>query len=203
MIVAIGNSHAHVFTGGHPACESYAEQNFVSISIGPIIAYNFKQHHLSKVERIVKSLLDNTLVILVVGEVDCRWHIPKQAELQKRSIEDVTNEVVDRYFEGVLDTKKIHDKVACFGVHPTTLGGHSDNPDQPVYGNWQTRNATCVAFNKRLQNLCEKNGVGFITIYDKLVDEENKTREEFYMDYCHLNHKLVIDMINEALGVKS
>ena len=112
MIYAIGNSHAHFFTNSHPADTEgrFKNEYFTSYSLGPTIAYNFYEHHLQKIIELIQSnkinILPSDHILLVVGEVDCRWHLPKQAEEQKRNVQDIVNECIDRFFKTHLFLKQ-------------------------------------------------------------------------------------------------
>jgi hypothetical protein len=111
-IFAIGNSHCHFFSGSHPGDTSgkKANQHFVSYSLGPVIAYNFYEHHLPKIYSLIEQkkiqIRAKDFIMLVVGEVDCRWHLPKQAADKGVSIEGLVKECVTRFFRAVLELNK-------------------------------------------------------------------------------------------------
>lgn len=211
MIHCIGNSHVWLFNGEpdskfptHDQSSPYFRVHW----LGPTIAYNFFEHHLSKAIECLKDVPNTDKVMFILGEVDCRWHLPYQADKQKRSIEDVTVECVDRFFPCLLEIRKLGHEVIGWATHPTTTHGHMDPPGTdtigPVFGDVQLRNAACVAWNTRLAELCKKENIPFLSIYHYLVDENNITKTEYLRDYCHLNNDKCLPFVlaeMDALGI--
>jgi hypothetical protein len=203
MIYCIGNSHACVFRGKNeifqcwPQKQDDAALHFKTCTIGPTIASNFYKHHLNRVRAILKesSIKDTDFVMLVVGEVDCRWHIPKQAELQQRDPKDVCIECVDRFFRCYDILKNDGYNLLGWAVHPSTNDGHNDDLSCPVYGDVLYRNIITRVFNNRLRELCEINEIKFIDISENFFDELGKTRMEFFLDYCHLDANKVMPIV--------
>ena len=176
MLIAIGNSHVHFFTGGHPgsAFSSHPTKQIISYSIGPTIAYNFFEHHLPHcIQKLNNHPPSKEIFIVpVVGEVDCRWHIPKQAELQNRDVLDVASECIERLFRCHLHLKEMGYNVVGWGGHPSTTNGHNDNPSCPVYGSCLIRNGISKFWNDKMKALCSTNGVQFISIFEHLITKE-------------------------------
>lgn len=192
-IFCIGNSHANFFTGAHPATMGESRRNgFVSYCLGPTIAYHFYDHHLPKVmEYLEVSDIDknNDCVMLVVGEVDCRWHLPKQAELQNRSVFEVTEECLERYWRCITDLVYRGYNVIGWGGHPSTNEGHSDDPGSPVYGDVYTRNLIGMYWDGYMRGACSVDDTPFLSIFQDLLNSDYTTKMEYYMDYCHLNER--------------
>jgi hypothetical protein len=185
MIHAIGNSHANMFNNW---------PNFWVHWIGPTIAYNFYEHHLPHVIEYLEGkrgdkgpVPKGDTVMFVVGEVDCRWHLPKQAALQNRSIEDLTKECVSRYFRSLKHVQDMGYNIIAWGAHPSTTGPHNDDPQNPVYGDCITRNKIAVQYNRWLKELSESNNMKYVSIFDYLIDENLVTKMEYFIDYCHLD----------------
>ena len=206
MIYAFGNSHSHVFTNSSPGTFGVGELNnnyFKSISLGPTIAYNFYEHHYGNMLNWIKTLninKDTDYIMLIVGEVDCRVHLPKQIELQNIPIEDVVKECVDRFFRVYLDLMTKGYRVLGWGGHPSTISGPSDNPSEPIVGDCLFRNKISVFWNEYLQSLCTKHNIPYISIIEDLINKDGKTKMEYFMDYCHLNHKTVNQLIKEKFN---
>jgi hypothetical protein len=193
MIYTFGNSHAHLFTGSNPGTSGFGEikdDNFTSFSLGPVIAYNFSESHYPKVLDVLDNLKINKktdFIMLIVGEVDCRWHLPLQASIQNRTIESVVDECVDRLFLSYLNLVEIGYKVIGWGGHPSTTSGHNDDMNQPVFGDCINRNRISRYWNNSLKSKCEKHNIEYISIIDDLIDDNGLTKMEYFMDYCHLN----------------
>lgn len=201
MIYCIGNSHANVFTDTHPATQNKIfKSGFVSCSIGPVIAYNFSENHLYKVLNILESSDFNKksdYVMLIVGEVDCRWHLPKKSNDNNIDYYDVVKECIDRFFNNYLHLKKQGYNIIGWGGHPSTTMGHDDNPDQPVFGNCLTRNYISRTWDKLLKDKCELNNIPYISIMENLIDNNGFTKMEYFMDYCHLDYSKVKSILFE------
>jgi hypothetical protein len=204
MIYAIGNSHAHFFTNSHPADTEgrFKNEYFTSYSLGPTIAYNFYEHHLQKIIELIQSnkinIFPSDHILLVVGEVDCRWHLPKQAEEQKRNVQDIVNECIDRFFKTHLFLKQNGYNVISWGGHPSTIAGHNDDLSSPVYGDCLYRNKISKEWDSYLKYVSLINSIPNISIIHDLIDENGLTKMEYFIDYCHLNHsKLFSNVFNK------
>lgn len=190
MIHCIGNSHAHYFTQSHPASIECDKKNnlFNSYSVGPIIAYNFYEHHLPKVCNVLDNInyKDGDYIMFIVGEVDCRWHLPKMINDKNLDIENTIYECVNRYFRSIVKIKNNGYNIIVFGVHPSTNEKHSDNESEPIFGDVIYRNKISKIFNSKLKELSIKENVLYVDIFDFLKDGEF-TKMEYFKDYCHLN----------------
>lgn len=207
MIYCIGNSHANFFTGAHPATNTKVTNGlFTSYNIGPTIAYNFYEHHFPKVrEFLAQESIDKSenSVMLVVGEVDCRWHIPRQADLQGRDVLEVTRECVKRFFQCLLHLMLDGYNVIGWGGHPSTTDGHSDNPNSPVFGDYLTRNRVSMEWSRYLGSLCDAADIKFVSIVEDLINEDGLTRMDYFSDYCHLNANafpIMLHKLNDIHG---
>jgi len=202
MIHCIGNSHANFFTDTHPGTvDKWNTKGFFSsMSIGPVIAYNFIDNHLDKLIEAIDSignLKKSDKILLVVGEVDCRWHLPAQIHLQKRDMEDVVDECVERFFEVTKFLVASGLNPIGWGGHPTTTTEHDENPRQPIFGCCEDRNDISRRWNHKLEELCLNDNIPFVSIVDSLINEENLTKMEYYRDYCHLDSIKLLPEVTE------
>jgi len=208
MIYAIGNSHAHFFTGSHPGSSVGASKDFTSVSIGPVIAYNFVENHLRTVLEWLsddcmvtnfgtKFDLDRNKVLLVVGEVDCRWHIPFQAHQLNLDVIEVAKICINRFFRVHMFLRERGVKVIAWGGHPSTNSGHNPDPASPVYGDCLKRNRTSLFWSDYLAELSNYNGVPFVSICRDLIDSNGYTQMQYFEDYCHLNSAKLLKLVTE------
>lgn len=208
MIYVFGNSHANTFTKTVPGNIGLGNENstFKSFSLGPIIAFNFFEHHYPKVLRILQNenLGKDDYVLLAVGEVDCRWHLPYQANVQKLNIEEIVDQCVDRFFRAYIDLQKRGYNVIGWGSHPSTISEHNENPEQPVFGDCLSRNKIGLLWEKKLQKLCNIHDMKFLSIFHELIDENLLTKMEYFIDYCHLDpqkiENLLLKKTNEIIA---
>jgi hypothetical protein len=191
MIYTFGNSHAHFFTGTHPGTSGWGKKtkNFSSFSLGPVIAFNFFENHYQKLLDIIGSIKidSNDFLMITVGEVDCRWHLPYQSFLQKRDIGDIVFECLERFFRVYLDLKKRGYNVICWAGHPSTTSEHDENPNSPVFGTCLERNRTTLIWESRLKKLCQQHDIPLVSLVQDLIDENGLTNMDYFIDYCHLD----------------
>lgn len=205
MIYVFGNSHASIFSNA-PPCGNKVARTKIGLSppnpdhptlscvfLGPVTAYNLyeNEQYVPKISKILKDInADKTkdIIGLNMGEIDCRVHIPKRILLggDQHSLVD---ECVRRYFKKIEELMTEGWELLVFGTHPTTIEGHDENPEQPHYGDCKFRNDICVEFNTILKELCDANELKFANVYHHLVDENNLTRMEYFIDYCHLSYE--------------
>ena len=213
MIYCIGNSHANFFTGSPPGTSGTLTVDtagiFASFSLGPIISYNFTQHHFPRATHVISNIpnfsLEKDYIMFIVGEVDCRWHLPLQANQQQREVEDVVEECVDRFFESMVALKNKNYNVIGWGGHPSTTSGHDTTPHSPVYGDCLYRNKITRQWVKHLGDLCGAHNIPFVSLVHDLIDEDGLTKMEYFQDYCHLKTPPLLPMVIEKIkktGVK-
>lgn len=201
MIHCIGNSHINTFSNKSELdYKNITNDYFIGHWLGPVIAYNFFEHHMAKaMQEVIGIQKQNNYITLIVGEVDCRLHLPKQADIQRRPDDRVVKECIDRLMRCYDVFINSGYNVIVTGTHPTTVGPHNDDPDNPVWGNVQRRNQICVLWNNFLKQEADKRKILYIDIYKYLVDENNITKMEYFLDYCHLNSSKVFNFIIEEL----
>lgn len=214
MLYVFGNSHVVTFSGSPPCGNLGRKISEGKPQVNPqhptvcsnflgrgIIAYNFRTKHLPKVFDLLARLgvsKNTDRVLLYVGEVDCRYHIAKRV-LAGGDREALVDELATRFWGAVEDLAAAGWKVVVCGTHPTTTDGHDEHPDHPHWGDCALRNGVCVAWNKALKARCDAAGVPFVSIYDRLVDEGNITKMEYFVDYCHLSYDKCFPFFVEEL----
>jgi len=200
MIYVFGNSHAHFFTDSTPSRSGEGEnrnEHFCSFSLGPVIAYNFIEHHFPTMINLINQLpiTPEDKVLIAVGEVDCRWHLPKQASLQNRSVEEVVKDCINRFFRAHLILQENGYDVIGWGGHPSTTEGHSDVEHSPIFGDCLSRNKISLLWNDYLQQKCDENNIKFVSIIRDLINVDGMTKMEYYKDYCHLDSKKLLPSV--------
>lgn len=197
MIHCFGNSHINTFS--NKSYLSYESNDIFKLyHLGPTIAYNFYNNHYNKVLSLLPQICKNEYVSLILGEVDCRLHIPKQADIQNRTDEDVVKEVVDRMFLCYDDIIKNGYCPIVFSTHPTTKTIDLENADY-IYGDMYRRNNICVLWNNYCEYMCNLKNIPFVSFYSLLVNDKNETFMEYFLDYCHINSSLIYTEILKPL----
>lgn len=208
MIYALGNSHAHFFSDSHPGLVGFGNHEmynygtkkseyFISYSANfhnsnpqyrHVLAHKFiERHYPSIISAILQAnITENDYVMLIVGEIDCRWHLPKKVIIQNRTPEDVVQECIDEFFPAFLDLQESGYNVVGWGGHPSTTRGHSDDPDNPIYGDCLFRNKISLLWNDLLYNRCQEHGMKFVSIIRDLINDDGLTKMEYFLDDYHL-----------------
>ena len=200
----IGNSHVSLFSGSYDLFQKDQIDIFKTYHLGPTIAYNFYEHHFFKVLEIIKNSdinKEEDYICLVVGEVDCRWHLPLQANIQNKNINDIVIECVNRFFRCHLELQRMGYKIISWGGHPSTTSGHCDNLNCPVFGECLYRNKIGNIFKNYLKEISDSNNIKFVSIYDYLLNDDGTTNMSFFRenDYCHLNPNKCLEHVYSEL----
>lgn len=202
MIYVFGNSHAQFFTNSTPSRSGEGEnrsEHFRSFSLGPVIAYNFFEHHYPTMIQIMNDLpiTEKDYVMIAVGEVDCRWHLLAQADKQSRDVIELTHECIDRFFRAHLHLKENGYNVIAWGGHPSTKNTFGNVPEDPVWGDCLTRNRVSLAWNDYLEKKSKEADIPFVSIIRDLINVDGITKMEYYIDYCHLDPKKLLPSVTE------
>ena len=214
-----GNSHAATVPGAHPCGKCLPKQKqypdgrgytdvhpglpFRSWFLGPITAFNFYENHYKAVKWYIgkhKDKLNNdTMYVFVVGEIDCRVHLPKQVVYKNRSVEDVTQECLERFFRIMLDMKKDGRKVAMLGAQPALSNAKlqelvkKDEWNIWFAGDEPLRYQICQSWENIARSLCKQHDMPYISIYEKLIDKTGAANYDLLNgDALHINHHKTI-----------
>ena len=203
VIYCIGDSHVSFFSGTDkiqplwPEASNDILSQFKTFRIGPVLAYNLCENDTKTKGReklfdvIATAVPPEATILLCFGEVDCRAHLLKQAEVQKRDINDTVRECVDRYFLCIKEVLALGHELLIWNVIPSTRHVKITNEEFPVYGTCAERNRVTKIFNECAQRLCKQTGCSFISIYDQLVDNQGSTQMEYFKDSIHLSQKVM------------
>ena len=200
-IHVFGNSHVWIFNGDeeHFPPRKQVLPHFLTYHLGPTTAWSWTEKYLPQVQQLIRKhrIPKSSKIMFVVGEVDCRWHLPFQAKNHGRDVEDVVRECMDRYFESFKKMTAQGFEMYAWGTHPTTTAGHCDDPQGPIFGTVQERNRISVIWNQMLKDKCKANGIKYVSIYRHMVDENNITKMEYMRDYCHMANNCIPLILKE------
>ena len=170
-------------------------QNFKIFHLGAVLAYNLNRYNSKTLGREkIEFLLNNNLIppkeniLCAFGEIDMRVHSIKQARMQNVSFQNVVDSILANYLEFLIPLTK-RNNVYVWGAVPTQKDNSPINPEYPYFGTEIERNLATKYFNERLNEHCNKSGIKFLSIFDKLIDENYRTRSEFIADGCHLSQR--------------
>ena len=209
-IHCIGDSHCYFFYGSDEYNESMIG-SFDSLlpyfkihHVGAALAYNLCESGTTTGGReIILDLLEKEIpvgsrIMLCFGEINCRYHIPKQASQQNKDVKIIIEECVERYFSFIKEIKTRGYEVLVWGAIPSTLDSTKNDPFYPRWGTCEERNSVTRYFNEKLRSLLSGESIKFISIFDQLVGVGNVTKDEYYLkDKIHLSQKTMPAAIKE------
>lgn len=223
-IEVFGNSHAATLPGAPPCGNQVSKQRhrpygrgytdqhlqypFRAWFLGPVLAYNFYEHHLAKVYSFIEEFPQvfkekDVTILMIFGEIDCRVHLPKYVT-QERTVANVVEECVSRYHRSILDLKSKGFNVAVAGAQPS-LSDESILKRMPeeerrynISGTTEIRNQVCKHWDLFHGHLCAQHDIPFVSIYKDLVDSKGATKEDLFSDYIHLSHDKTVQYWLEA-----
>jgi predicted SAM-dependent methyltransferase len=209
VIHCIGDSHSCFFYGQDKQVEFRCDgliPCFKVYPIGPSLAYNLCVNGSTTGGREqVLALLDNKIppqsrLLLCFGEIDCRHHILKQAEKHKTDIKIVVEDCVKRYFDFVKEIKAKGYEVLVWGVLPSAPDFGGAIQSRPQFGTCAERNVLTRYFNTTLKKLLDSESIIFVSVFERLVDENNNTKDQYFMDQNHLSQMIMPTVIKEMRG---
>ena len=205
LIYCLGDSHVNFFSGNNILQPEWPKAHidrvpiFRTYKLGAHLAYGLTRndsHSRKKLFTVLKKIPKGSNIILCYGEIDCRVHLIRQSEEQKRSLEAVVNECVDKYF---LVVKKIYDmgyKVIVFHLIPSTAL-NIIREGFPTYGSPIERNKVTIIFNRRLAYWAKKYNFSQVSLFDQLLLPSGSTNMKYYADPIHLSTSALPMMLSE------
>ena len=158
----IGDSHACFFSGTESVADPWPQRPHDRIDVfrtywlGPALAYHLPD--LGTTTRAREKLLTilafgpvepRGLVMLSFGEIDCRFHLLRQAALQGRDVEAVVAECVERYLGVVREIRGYGFRPMVWNVVPSgrPVTREEENEEFPHWGSAGERNEATRLFN--------------------------------------------------------
>ena len=127
-------------------------------------------------------------VMLSFGEIDIRKHVIRRAIQGNLSIEDTVRIIADHYIRFVdLLRHRFSVPVFLWGPVASAADFGAWNPGAPNCGSEVERNVATRTFHSLMRAHCrQREGVHFISILDKLMTLDLRTKVQFLDDGCHL-----------------
>jgi hypothetical protein len=195
VILATGDSHSLFWRGRDTikACDSLLDGVLVA-HLGASTAYGIARADSPRAVRLTNLLHRRGksigMIITCFGEIDCRTHVVKQAELQGRPIETIADELAARYLNFVTRLADRYEiPVAIWGPPPSTPPEHHHHDDRyPTHGTVVERNRAIGRFTSELErNMENRRNIAFFTAFGDLIDENGVTKPNALFDGCHLS----------------
>ena len=197
QIHVIGDSHVSLFSGKDEVVPEYPTPHkddvrlFKTYRLGAYLAYsvgNAEHPVREKLETLLKSLPKKPKVLLCFGEIDCRAHVVKQAQLQGKSIQETAYYIADIYLTGIEAIRLLCGVLGVWGATPQAPAEQSSNRF-PTVGTMQERNKATFYFNQALEQGCSEREIFFASVWSPIVDENFVSNPDYFMDSAHLNQR--------------
>jgi hypothetical protein len=198
-IHCIGDSHTSFFTGRneiqaeYPAIVKSIVSKIFTYRLGAPLAYtlcekNTKYRSNEKLFEILGTLNpQEDAILLCFGEIDCRAHLIKQAQIRDIGIGEIIEECVRRYLEVILKIKALGFNVGVWNAIPTAMGFEDETLEYPYFGTYLERNKTAFGFNEKLKEYAAIHGFQYYGVFDKIINSNWETDDKYYFDKIHLN----------------
>lgn len=195
LIYCLGDSHVNFFSGNNIMQNDWPMRHvdrvpiFRTYKLGAHLAYGLaKKNSLSKKKlfKVLTTIPKDSNIILCYGEIDCRVHLIRQSEIQKRNLTAVVNECVDRYFSVIKEIRDMGYKIIVYHLIPSTAF-NIIRPGFPTYGSPMQRNKATTIFNKRLAYWAKKYHFPQISLFNQLLLPSGSTNMKYYSDPIHLS----------------
>jgi hypothetical protein len=221
MIYCVGDSHIRLFTGnfeddGFSLISEFPNKfdlikNIKTFYLGAHLAYSFSNFNHPLFENLKSNFLPfvpiGSTIFFVFGEIDCRYHLIKQSELQNKSLEFIVSDCVSSYISGLKTISKLGYKIGTFSVHPHLYEEWLDfrvvDMDIPFehYGYYNERIKCLELFDLELNKKCKEQGFLFFSFFHKLLNIiQNEDYNDYYLNHNHLNQKAIPILLDTLKG---
>jgi hypothetical protein len=194
----VGDSHAAKFLWWyyeHPEGNEY-----VLHGLGGISAYSFASNDtvIARDAREVFSQIhttDKELILMVLGDGDCRVHLYEHHRRDNVSLESLINDTIRRYGAFISTVDK---PIAILDVPPAQR--IEEQYDFEYYGSRDERAQIAVMFNSALKKWCNEHGILFIELHPHISDSRGWLKDEYaHPDGAHILHSAV-QFVDEVIS---
>ena len=169
--IIIGDSHVGM---------GYNIDQYIGIYIGALTAYNVANHDDKVQEQLIKH--PDLPLVFCVGSVDVIYHVYSNAVAKNVTTEVTTREIVNRYVPYLCKLQKTRtSKVYAMCLEPA--GDVEDPVFKTMPYSWDKLNEMTLYYNKFLGDTCRENNIGFIDIYDQMIDPTGHRRSDWVYQY--------------------
>ncbi len=203
-LIVLGDSHVNFFSGNEElsfipignevnTCEQVNGLPITVLHLGPSLAYNSDRYGTStgfreRLDWLMESFIKKHAKILCsLGEIDMRAHVYKQVKLQERDYREIVEDVAEHYMNFLRWLKGQGYEVYCWGPIASQNDSWPMTLDHQRVGTVVERNMATAHFNHTMKNMCEKSGIGFLTVFEEMIDDNMETKKEYMSsDLFHL-----------------
>lgn len=136
---------------------------------------------------------ENSIIVMVYGEVDCRCHIQRQINMGLNE-DDVIYNLVNNYFGTIKNNATIYKKIIIVGVIPPSRQNDFEKIHGPIthafpfVGSDEDRVRYTNKVNKLIEEFCNINGYVYFNPYHYYASEDGNLNFELSDTSCHLGN---------------
>lgn len=200
MIYCIGDSHARVnftdvpneeidFNQEHIIVHNKSE-DMVILHLGPQTMHRVGRDGF---DISFLDIKENDILMFDMGEIDARTHIGYIRDRDKKTLDEVLEDLVSRYIKAIKDcqtkTGVKNPCIICCVVPPSSAYADKDR-----YGTFEDRKNVTESLNKKLKEHATKEDMIFFDFYNLLTNEKGEMKPEITSDKVHvsLNNNYII-----------
>lgn len=203
-IIVLGDSHVNFFSGNEHlnlipigndinTCPQKIPYLFTPLHLGPCLAFhctqpNTKVLFYEKLQYLLQNFIrPQATIICCLGEIDLRVHVFRQTLAQNKSYQEIIDKILESYCSLLSYLQECGFQVYCWGPIATQPDSCPIDPNYPRTDTEINRNLATSYFNNCLSMHCRQHGIGFLSVFPKMVTDDFHTRSEFLSsDQCHL-----------------
>ncbi len=204
-IIVLGDSHVNFFSGNETltflpigndinVCPNITNNPFTVLHLGPCLAYNCNKANTSnqfheKLEFLCNNFIKpQAHIICCLGEIDIRVHVFSQSLIQNRNYTEIIDDILAEYIKFLSGLKNKGFQIYCWGPIASQSESCPLDPNFPRNGTEKERNIATEYFTFKLNELCNKNQIPFMSIFKHMINANYTTLEQYLSaDHCHLS----------------
>lgn len=125
---------------------------------------------------------ENDIIMFVFGEVDVRYNIGKERDLQHKDVNEIIDLLVRNYIRAMIDNRKNYSNLDCVVMEVMPPARHNT-----YYGTIQDRVSITQALNKRLRQECELHNILFLPLHDIYANPDGSLNPDMAEGTVHIN----------------
>jgi hypothetical protein len=205
IIYCIGDSHISFFSGKdkiQPSWPNVSDDHlpfFKTYHIGPALAFNLTRTSTQTKGReklfeiLNKEIPKGSLILLSFGEIDCRVHLIKHAQLKNLPVSDMVNSCLDQYFIAVKEIVSLGYEVIIYNAVTSRPRSRKfrikSEAIYAAYGSQSDRNKTIKLFNDGARERCKNEKLYFLETASHLADKNGNPLIWYFFDSIHLSQR--------------
>lgn len=209
VIHCIGDSHAGFFNY-YRENKIFDRTAFKVFAVGGATALGITNtHSTSKARelfnRYLKFVRKKHTILISLGEVDCDYLLWMKAKREKTSVLHQFNIAVKRYEEFISELNdRGYKNIIIYSVPLPTIkksekkGFVSDLRKDAKIG-IRDRTKLTIKFNKTINNYCKRKKLGFLNIYDKILNRKTGLIDKKYINPDRLDHHLYTSKVEPLI----